>query len=131
MRQVFGLDVVCDFKKMRKLLAGCDAFALVREALDEAPGTTIVAVEESDEGAAPRLCRVCPLPEEIVALVDAAAERDGAATRTVEVRNVKRGADAVPTRPIRTGAERGSRAERPSAWRRLGLASREARGSDG
>ena len=90
-----GLDVVCDFKKMRKLLAGGDAFALVREALDEAPGTTIVAVEESDEGAAPRLCRVCPLPEEIVALVDAAAERDGAATRTVEVRNVKRGADAA------------------------------------
>ncbi|KAH8050640.1 hypothetical protein JL722_11299 [Aureococcus anophagefferens] len=59
-----GLDAACDFKKMRKLLAGCDAFALVREALDEAPGTTIVA-------------------------------RDGAATRTVEVRNVKRGADAA------------------------------------
>ena len=82
-----GLDVVCDFKKMRGLLRHCaDPFALVQEALDDAPGTTIVALEPAaTDGAAPRVVRLTELSEDVAALLEAPPTE----SRTVDVRNLR------------------------------------------
>ena len=82
-----GLDVVCDFKKMRGLLRHCaDPFGLVAEALDDAPGTTIVALEPAaTEGAAPRVVRLTELSEDVAALLEAPPTE----SRTVDVRNLR------------------------------------------